>query len=622
VARPGLGDVVFRLEDWNHGRSLISNLRWSEPWLYWVEMRFEEAGRSVLVRVRVDKGRTSPPEEVLPSDVTVSSQVYEYGGGAFAVSGDRVVFVDGRDQSMRVRDGDAPVSLLLAADSEHRYGDLDAVLDLLVAVRERRGGVTNGGEPVHDIVLVSADGTVRSVASGRDFYAAPRLSPDGRWLSFLAWDHPWMPWDAAELYVLEMATMHVRHVAGGRGAEPPTSVVQPQWTRTGDLVYLHDDTGHWEPRVARHPGKGTEIARCHRLGRDLAGAPWALGVRSSDAWGTGMCAASPGPRPVLLRWDGAPDSAAVRLTHGFESVTEVVRVDGDTLALLASVTGRPEGVYVFRTGFSGARPIATTRRDPPPPGAASPPVPIRFPARDGGSVHALWFSPVGRRPGTRGAPPPVIVNAHGGPTYAAWVPLDYRVQFWTARGYGVLDVDYRGSSGYGRAYRDALYGNWGRRDVQDCVDGARWLVEQGQADPGRLVIRGESAGGYTALCAASYEQTFAVAIAHYGVSEPVLQGATTHKFEHHYVGRLLGGEPPRSPLARVADISAALLLTHGSEDRVVPPEQTRLLAVAARRSGVRVRHLELTGEGHGYRRAESVVQVRRAEEAALEEWLL
>lgn len=622
MAQPRGDQAAFRLADWNRGRTLISNLRWAKPWLYWIEMRFEEGGRSVLVRARVDERKTSPPEEVLPRDVTVLSKVYEYGGGAFAVADDRVVFVDGRDQSLWLRKGDAPASILAAGDNECRYGDLDAVQDLVVAVREQRKDGAKVCEPVHDLVLVTSDGVVCSVASGRDFYAAPRLSPDGKQLSFLAWDHPWMPWDAAELHVLELATMQVRKVAGGEGTESQTSVLHPRWAPNGTLVYLHDDTGHWEPRVALRPGKSVEIVCCQHLGHDLAAVPWALGVRSSDVCDMGVWAASPGLSPALVHWNGVADSPPERVPHRFESITEVVSVDSNALAFVASITGQPEGIYLFRPSFGATRRIATTRRNPPPPGAASPPVPVVFETRDGALVHALFFEPADWRNGQRDIPPPVIVNAHGGPTYAAWVPLDYRVQFWTSRGYGVLDVNYRGSSGYGRAYRDALYGNWGRRDVQDCVDGARWLVEQGKADPGRLVIRGESSGGYTALCAAAYEQVFAVAIAHYGVSDPILQGATTHKFENHYVGRLLGEGPPCSPLTRAADISAGLLLTHGSDDLVVPAAQTRLLAEAARRSGVRVRYLEMAGEAHGYRRAESVAKVRRAELDALEAWLL
>ena len=603
----GADDPPFRLQDWNRGRSLISHLRWSEPWLYWVEMRFEEGGRSVLLRARIDGDRVGSAEEPLPSGVTVRSDVYEYGGGAYAIAGDRLVHVDGRDGS--VWSGGA---LLVPSVEGHRYGDLDAAPDLITAVRERHPA--DGLEPEHDIVLISADGTVRSVASGRDFYAAPRLSSDGRRLCFLAWDHPWLPWDAAELHVLELATGAVRWVAGGAGTELPSSVVQPRWSEDGSLLYLHDETGHWEPRLM--PRAGEPPVSGSEVGRDLAAAPWALGVRSSDVRGRSVYAASPGPDPVLIRWGGAPSGPTRAVPHDFESITEVVCVGDDTLILLASRTGRPEGVHLFRPGETG-RLVATTRRDPPPPEVASPPLAVTFRARDGAPVPALWFAPTG----SARDPSPVIVNAHGGPTYGAWVPLDYRVQFWTARGYGVLDVDYRGSSGHGRAYRDALYGHWGRIDVDDCVDGARWLVERGLADPARLVIRGESAGGYTALCAAAYERVFAVAIAHYGVSEPMLQGDTTHKLEHHYVGRLLGSEPPRSPLAHVGDVEAGLLLTHGSDDVVVPPEQTRLLAEAARAAGIRVRHLELPGEGHGYRRAESVVRVRQAELETLTAWL-
>jgi dipeptidyl aminopeptidase/acylaminoacyl peptidase len=600
-------DSPISLADWNQGRVAISNLRVCGPWVYWTELRFEEAGRHVLMRSTLD----GPPEEMLGPQIQVRSDVYEYGGGAYAVSDRGVSVVDGGDQRIyhQAHGGELRPVTEVDPGGSARFGDLDTRGGIVVAVRERAGDP----EPEHDVVLIDInDGVVQSLASGRDFYAAPRIHPDGRRVCFLAWDHPYMPWDAAELHEVDLESGDVAYLAGG----PDQSIIQPSYTGPGDLAFLDDRSGYWNLRIRR----GNDIAVQPPIAADLAPAPWFLGGSSYAITMDGhLVAATQGQRPRIVSWD--PGSGEVTdLKHPLDCVSELAAGPGGTLLALGAIDKQPEAIHVLQVPPTRVqRQLATTRPTVPPAAGLSSPEPVTMRARDGQHIFALYFPPAATL--ATDMPPPMIVNCHGGPTYAAVIPLDYRVQFWTSRGFAVLDVDYRGSCGRGRAYRDALYGEWGRLDVTDCVDAAKHLVARGLADPGRLVVRGESSGGYTALCAAAYEDLFAVVVAHYPVTDPLSQALTTHKFESRYVGRLIGDRPPRSPLADVARIRSKLLVTHGALDPVVPPAQTSALAEAARRHGVPVRHLEIPGERHGYGSARSIRTVREAELSAYQDWL-
>ncbi len=607
ASRPGLPYSPISIADWNNGRTAISNLRIAQHWVYWVELRFAEQGRHVLMRWSQDNGR----EEVIGSGESVHSRVYEYGGGSFAVSERGVFAVREADQQIGhlQPDGTLPSIAFIDASRPTRFGDLDARGNLLVAVREVSGEVQSG----HEVVLINLDqGTVRTLVSGRDFYAAPRLHPDLRRVCFLAWDHPFMPWDAAELHEIDLATGVVIHHAGS----PRVSVTQPRYTNAGHLAYLDDSSGYWNLRIRTEDAMIPQPA----LADDLAPAPWHLGRFSWTPTPDGcLVAATQGMHPRILRWD--PDNGSVtQVYHPLIGISELATLPDGTLLALGALDRQPEALHELREPVPPSpRVVCTTRPEVPPATVLSSPEELTFRARDGQDVFAVYFAPA---PSTASdGPPPTIVNCHGGPTFAAVIPLDYRVQFWTSRGFAVLDVDYRGSSGRGRVYRDSLYGNWGRLDVADCIDAAQHLVRCGLADPARLVARGESSGGYTALCAAAYASLFAVVVAHYPVTDPSSLAATTHKFESRYVGRLIGTRTPLSPLRDVAGMRAKLLLTHGADDQVVPPGQTRMLADAARRHGVTVRHLEIPGERHGYQAARSIEIVRTAELDAYRDWL-
>ena len=597
----------IELADWNKCRTVISNLRVVGEWLYWLELRFEEGGRHVLMRSTLD----GHPEEVFGPDVSVFSAVYEYGGGSFAVSEHGIVAVDATHECLRHQPSGGEPRTIVGVDASAgvRFGDLDTRAHLAVAVRETPGDA----EPAHDVVLVNLErGTIASLTSGRDFYASPRIHPDLGQVCFLAWDHPQMLWDAAELHEVDLETGVVTHHGGG----DERSIIQPRYTQSGSLAYLDDSSGYWNLRLRTAHGTAVQSP----LQADLASALWHLGRYSWTQTADGcLVAATSGQRPRIVRWDPR-DGVVTDVEHCLDSVSELAAGPDGTLLVLGALDKQPEAIHVLREPVPPAPPrIATTRPVVPPAATLSSPATVTIRARDGEDIFALYFAPSPSAAVDR--PPPTIVNCHGGPTFAAVIPLDYRVQFWTSRGFAVLDVDYRGSSGYGRSYRNALYGQWGRLDVTDCVDAAEHLIRRGLADPERLVVRGESSGGYTALCAAAYDSLFAVAVAHYPVTDPVSQAATTHKLESRYVGRLIGERSARSPLADVAGIRSKLLLTHGRLDAVVPPEQTRTLAEAARRHGIAVRHLEIPDERHGYHAAHSIEKVRKAELAAYRDWL-
>lgn len=581
--------------------------------VYWLEGRAAEGGRSVLMRCASD----GHVQALTPAPFNVRTGAHEYGGGAYRVARDTVWFVNFADQRVHVqRRGEPPRPL--TPEGPWRYADLihDARRRRLIAVRETH---QDGGEPASTLVsLDTAMDSARVLAAGHDFYSSPCLSPDGRHLAWLCWDHPRMPWDGTELWVAAIdgssALGPATRVAGG----PDESVFQPQWAADGALCFVSDPGGWWNLYCWR----GDAVSPLCPMQAEFGQPQWQFGMSTYgfDATGAVVCAYCTGGVWRLARLDrngGRLQPMELPYTQ-----LQDVRVSGHRAAFLAGAPDRPTAVVTL--DLASGRPVvlreATTLDFDS--GYVSRPDRVTFPTGGGEAAHGFLYLP--RNPAHRAAAadrPPLIVVVHGGPTGAASDALHLPTQFWTSRGFAVLDVDYRGSTGYGRAYRRLLQGQWGIADVEDCVNGARHLVATGQVDAHRLAIRGSSAGGYTVLAALAFHEVFRAGASYYGVSDLEALARETHKFESHYMDWLLGPYPAardtyraRSPIRHAERLSCAVIFFQGLDDKVVPPNQAHRMVSALERRGLPVAYVPFEGEQHGFRRSETL---RRALEAEL-----
>jgi dipeptidyl aminopeptidase/acylaminoacyl peptidase len=585
--------------------------------LYWLEGRPAESGRVVLVRSRPD-GATA---EVTPPGFSARTSVHEYGGGAYLVDGGRVVFSNWEDQRLWRRDGDdapLPITPETPTPRAMRYADGRFVpgTDWLVSVRESHGATGRAAGTVNDLVVVpGGGGDVVSLVSGRDFFAAPRPSPDGSELAWISWDHPRMPWDGTELWVAPLVpdgrVGTARLVAGG----PGESVLQPQWDRDGRLWFVSDRSGWWN--LYRDGEEAPVVA----MEAEFADPPWVLGTSSYAPLpdGTVVCTWSGEGRARIAVLD--PPSRSLEVLDLPFTAFEALSACGSRVLLVAGSAVSDRSVVTIDT-LDGAVDVVWSPDDH---GVedelVSRPEPVTFPSAKGREAHALYYAP--RNPDYVRPPrelPPLMVVSHGGPTSAARCYLNLAVQYWTSRGFAVVDVDYGGSTGYGRDYRQLLDGEWGVVDVEDCVAAATWLVDRGRADPARVVIRGGSAGGFTTLAGLTQSDRFAAGASYYGVADLEALAVETHKFESRYLDGLIGPYPAardryleRSPVHHLEDLSCPVILFQGLEDEIVPPDQAEAVAEALSRKGLPYAYLAFEGEQHGFRKAETIITTLEAE---------
>ncbi len=599
--------------------------------VYWLEGRPEEGGRVVLVR----RGQDGVVSDVTPEGFNVRTRVHEYGGGSYAVDDGRVYFPNFADQRIyAVRGGseagpptpDRPRAV--TPEGEWFYADLvvDRRRRRLVCVREDH--TDEDREPVNTLVSIPLDGgpsAGETIASGHDFYSTPRLSPDGSTLAWLAWHHPQMPWDGTELWVADVTGAGTLAdpvlVAGG----PSESIYQPGWSPDGTLYFVSDEDGWWKLKRSDR----SDRSNCsHVLSAPPAEAEFG---RPQWVFGSATWAFASPPRIVTSytrtgRWhlaeidvrSGRMRDIAPELEPG-----EWLAADATHAVLVAGCATRADAVvrvHLETGAVETLRHSSTLDLDP---AGVSVPVAIEYPGGpDGAPAHAFYYPPRSARcTGPAAERPPLIAISHGGPTTATRATLDLTIQFWTSRGFAVVDVNYGGSSGYGRAYRERLLGRWGIVDVADVVHAAQHLVSRGQADPERLIARGGSAGGYTTLAALTFcPGVFRAGASHYGISDIEVLARDTHKFESRYLDSLVGPYPEqrdlyraRSPIHFADRLSCALILFQGLDDRVVPPNQSAMMAEAVRAKGLPVAYLAFEGEQHGFRRAETIVRCLEAE---------
>jgi dipeptidyl aminopeptidase/acylaminoacyl peptidase len=553
-----------------------------------------------------------------PSLFNARTRVHEYGGGAFVVADGTVYFSNFDDQRLYRKDpGSEPRPI--TPEKELRYADgvIDRRRGRMICVREDHTVPSReAGNTLVSLDLEDGEGG-QVLVSGNDFYSSPRLSPDGSRLAWLTWNHPNMPWDGTELWVAKLeadgSLGQTERVAGG----VDESVFQPEWSPDGILYFVSDRTGWW----SLYRWCDGSVEPLCEMEVEFGVPQWIFG-RSTYAFASA--------NRIICTYT----QQGVWCLASLDTATHKLELIDTPYSEIWSLRAGP-GCIVFGAG-SPTEPASivqldlTTRRlevlhrssdIPIDAGYLSIPEVIEFPTEQGLTAHAFYYAPQNRdyiaSPGER---PPLLVISHGGPSGSTWTTLRLNIQYWTSRGIAVLDVNYGGSTGYGRAYRQRLNGEWGVVDLDDCVNGARYLVERGEVDGDRLAIRGSSAGGYTTLCALTFCDVFKVGASYYGVSDLEALAKETHKFESRYLDRLIGPYPERrdlyrerSPINFVERLSCPVIFFQGLEDKVVPPKQAEMMVEALRTKRLPVAYIAFEGEQHGVRRAENIKRALDAE---------
>jgi dipeptidyl aminopeptidase/acylaminoacyl peptidase len=588
------------------GNIVLGQLALDRADVYWSELRPVEGGRNAVMRRSPD----GEIEEVTPQGFNVRTTAHEYGGGAYLVHDGTLYFSNFADQRLyRQERGGAPQAITPEGDIRYADAAIDRHHNRLICVREDH---RQPGEAVNTLIALAFDGSAepRVLVEGADFYSTPRISPDGTRLTWLSWNHPNMPWDGTDLWVAPIqpdgSLGAAEHVAGARDE----SIFQPEWSPDGVLYFVSDRSGWWNV------------------------------YRWRDGQTEAVC-------PMDAEF-GLPQWVFRMTTYGFDSSSRIVCVyeaDGiDYLATLDTATGALDpielpytrigspqvggGKVLFVGGSPTGFPVVALldlqtrnyeelRRSSEleiDPGYISIPQAITFPTENGQEAHAFFYPPRNRDyTAPRGERPPLLVVSHGGPTASASPTLNLQRQYWTSRGFAVLDVNYGGSTGYGREYRRRLNGQWGAVDMNDCANGARYLAERGQVDRNRLAITGGSAGGYTTLCALTFRDEFRAGASHFGISDLEVFAKDTHKFESRYLDGLVGPYPERkdlyyerSPINFTNLLECPVIMFQGLEDKIVPPNQSELMLDALRTKQLPVAYVPFEGEQHGFRKAENI----------------
>jgi len=600
--------------------------------LLWIEGRPQEAGRYVMCKYAPDDPNCSERKaiDITPEDSNVRTRVHEYGGAAATLGLDDTLFYSEftTQRLMKLLKDSKPEPV--TPDGERfRFADgVDAGGDSLVMVREDH----KKPEPanvVNEVVSVPKNGSdeMTVLATGRDFYAAPRVSPDGTQLAYITWDHPNMPWDATELRLVSLTGDDAPSAASNdhelvSNSNGDTSVLQPIWhPKTGDLFYLSDETGYYNIHKA---GKtdGPIATMEHDLGGPSPG--WGLGQQGFTFLNDGRLAAvyTKDGKSVLMLGDVTTSSTMTDIVEygtddglpmQFSSVVTDPTND-DTLYFMGGNPSSPGGVYKWSLSErTAATQLCSSSTLSIPSGCISVPKAVEFPCPMG-TAYGYYYAPANDNyKCTTEEAPPLLVKAHGGPTAAASTGFNPGIQYWTSRGFAVLDVDYGGSTGYGRDYRRRLRRNWGIVDIDDVCAGAQYLVKEGLADPKRLAIDGGSAGGYTTLGALAFKDVFTAGCSLYGVASLEALASDTHKFESRYLDGLVGKYPEekaiykeRAPIESVETLNCPILLLQGDEDKIVPPNQAEIMHAALLEKGIPTALKMYKGEQHGFRKAENI----------------
>lgn len=579
--------------------------------VYWLESRPSEAGRSVIVL------HGTPNKDVTPEGFNVRTQVHEYGGGAFHVRGGTVYFANFSDQGLYRQVNAGPPERITRSDGLRFADCTSAAGPRLYCVREDHRG---DGMPINALVRIDLDAGPSDgelLWSGSDFVAYPSLDASGTQLAWIAWDFPNMPWDQVALMIAELAAdgslRHVQRVNAGIDE----SVLQPRWAADGALYFISDRGGWWN----LHRFVAGRVSAVLSMPAEFGGPLWSLGqsyfALLSDREAVVRYSSSEGQQLAKLDLESG---ALGRFELPFSTFASV-QARGRSAFFAATRIDAPSELVELDVDSGEFRTLASTGQRPFPEGYVSRPDALEFPTENGLMAFAYYYPP--SHPDAHGPPdsrPPLIVEVHGGPTAATVPAYSIARHFWTSRGFAVLDVNYGGSTGYGREFRQRLEGQWGIVDLRDTINAARYAVTQGLADPERLIIHGGSAGGFVVLGALAFDTTFSAGANYFGVSDLEALAVETHKFESRYLDRLVGPYPEakdlyvqRSPIHHLDGFTRPLITLQGLDDRVVPPNQSTLIYESLRAKGVPVAMLTFEGEGHGFRKAESQIRALAAE---------
>ena len=582
--------------------------------IYWVEMRPAEGGRYVVVCHSSD-GQII---DVTPEPFNVRTRVHEYGGGAFVVDGGTVYFSNFSDQSLyRQNPGAKPEPVTPEGAMRYADGVVDYQRRRIICVCEDH--TVNDKEPVNTLAGINIDGsgTIQQLVSGNDFYSSPRVSPDGSQMAWLTWNHPNMPWDYTELWVAHIeddgTIRDAVRIAGGSDE----SICQPRYSTDGMLYFISEKTGWWN----LYRWRDGRVEPLHEMEAEFGQPHWGFGISSYGFDSS---------RRLICSYiqNGLSHLAALdTVTLSFDTMDipytsiSTVKAAREFAILIAGSPGNAESVVKVDLASGKTEVLRRSTDVKIEPRYLSMPEAIEFPTENNLTAHALYYRPKNDDfTAPLGEKPPLIIMSHGGPTSATSSTFNLAIQYWTSRGFTVADVNYGGSTGYGRAYRQRLDGQWGIVDVDDCVNCARYLIERGKVDGERAAIRGGSAGGYTTLAALTFRETFKVGASYYGISDLEALAKDTHKFESRYLDRIVGRYPERrdlylerSPINFVDRLSCPVIFFQGDEDRVVPPNQAKELVNALRRKGIPVSYILFEGEQHGFRKAQNIKRAIDAE---------
>jgi len=582
--------------------------------IYWVEVRPNEGGRYVIVR-RTPDGHIS---DMTPSPLNARTRAHEYGGGMYNVSDGTIYFTNFDDQRIyRQEPGVEPYPITPKADL--RYADIiaDHRRNRLICIREDHR--VSDREAVNTLVSISLEGSSSGqvLISGNDFYSSPRLSQDGSRLAWLTWNHPNMPWDGTELWIGELRTdgtmENAKRVVGG----VDESILQPKWSAAGVLHFISDRSGWWN----LYRWLNGQIEPLCNMKADFSWPQWIFGISSYAFESANNIICVYKQQGV---WHLASlDATSGRIKNMKNPYTDIWSLQASS-GLVVFAAGAPNELWSIAMLNPATLQIEVLRRSSNVQVDSeylSSPNAIEFPTEKGLTAYAFFYAPKNRDfLGPSEERPPLLVISHGGPTAAASTVLSWNIQYWTSRGFAVVDVNYGGSSGYGRAYRQRLNGQWGVVDLDDCVNAARYLIKKRKVDGDRLAIRGGSAGGYTTLCALTFRNIFKAGASYFGLSDLEAFVKDTHKFESHYLDRLIGPYPERrdlykkrSPIHFVDQISCPIIFFQGLEDKIVPPSQAEVMVKALREKGLPVAYISYAGEQHGFKRAENIKRSHEAE---------
>ena len=599
----------------------LSSLAVDGDFVYWVESRPEEGGRCTIMRRK--KGQSEgEPQEVLPAPWNARTRVHEYGGRSMLVNNGVVWFTHFNDQRVyRMVIGEAPVAITPAANVRFGAFELDAPRHRLICIREDH---RVSGEPENTLVAIPLEGMSEGevLFSGSSFVSAPGLSPDGKSVAFIAWNHPDMPWDNTTLWSAAFAADGKLEGLTEHNPDTGESAIDPQWDAEGNLYVLSDRNNWWS--LYQVSGTAFTVLSPQPEKSETGGPAWQVGkhyyrIRQDGSILANVVQGAIGQLYLLDRKTGemrvlTPESAAIEDFVESDSALYVIQDPqtrpGELIALSDLTADSPEVSVITTSSDSALSPawVPTIQE-------------VSFPVGENAKAYGTYFPPANPDvTAPEGSAPPLIVMIHGGPTSKASPTYSVSKYFWTSRGFGILDLNYRGSTGYGREYRHALYGEWGVTDVEDAVAGAQWLAGQGLADAGKLIIRGGSAGGYTTLAAVAFSGVFKAGGSHYGVSDLEALAGDTHKFESRYLDQVIGPYPERkdlyierSPIHHLDGFNAPLLLLQGLEDKVVPPNQSEMIFEALKDKGIPTAYVSFEGEGHGFRKSENIVTALNAE---------